>query len=154
MERGERNISLETLEKIVVSLEVAPFEIFKFDSTQIENELVEKRMVIEAVRALMHDRNINEVKFIHRVAKDFINTVDDQKKYPRLYEIYNDIYLGAVPPFIYRVPGSSVSCPTPISKSCFLLLIQWIAVFFCLRTIHSLNDKACSLLMSGLFVVA
>lgn len=80
VERGERNISLETLEKIVVSLDVAPFEIFKFDSTQIENELVEKRMVIEALRALMHDRNINEVKYIHRVAKDFINTVDDQKK--------------------------------------------------------------------------
>ncbi|EST55518.1 MerR family transcriptional regulator [Brevibacillus panacihumi W25] len=76
VERGERNISLETLEKIITSLEIAPIEIFNFNSTDIENDSIEKRMLIESLRALLQERRINEVRFIRNVANEFINTVD------------------------------------------------------------------------------
>jgi transcriptional regulator with XRE-family HTH domain len=79
IERGERNISLETLEKIINALGILPIEIFNFKHADTDNELIEKRLVIESLQALLHDRDVSEVKFIHRVANDFINTVDQAK---------------------------------------------------------------------------
>ncbi|ALS24359.1 helix-turn-helix domain-containing protein [Paenibacillus naphthalenovorans] len=76
IERGERNISVETLEKIIGALDVVPAEIFNFTHATTDNEVIEKRMVIESIRALLVGRNIEEVKFIHRVANDFVKTVD------------------------------------------------------------------------------
>ena len=80
IERGERNISMETLEKIVEALGVVPAEIFNFSHANTDNESIEKRMLIESVRALLIARNVEEVKFVHRVANDFINTVDQTRK--------------------------------------------------------------------------
>lgn len=77
VERGERNISLETLEKIITSLEIAPIELFNFNSTDIENDLIEKRMIIESLRALLQERRIDEVRFIRNVAQEFVKTVDN-----------------------------------------------------------------------------
>lgn len=80
IERGERNISMETLEKIIHALGVVPVEIFTFTHATTDNEVIEKRMVIESIRALLNGRNTEEVKFIHRVTNDFVNTVDLSKK--------------------------------------------------------------------------
>lgn len=80
VERGGRNISLETLDKIISALEIAPIEIFSFDNTEIENDVIEKRMLIESLRALLHERGIEEVRFIRNVASEFVKTVDNQKK--------------------------------------------------------------------------
>lgn len=79
VERGERNISLETFYKITAALDVPPTDIFKFTSTEVVNELVEKQMVIESLRALLNERTIEEVKFINRVTRDFVHTVDSNK---------------------------------------------------------------------------
>lgn len=79
VERGERNISLETLYKIVTALDVPATDVFKFTSTEVVNELVEKRMVIESLRSLLNERSIDEVKFINRVARDFVQTIEVKK---------------------------------------------------------------------------
>lgn len=79
IERGERNISIETLEKIIGALDVIPAEIFNFTHATTDNEVIEKRMVIESIRALLNGRNVEEVKFIHRVANDFVKTIDQTK---------------------------------------------------------------------------
>lgn len=79
IERGERNISIETLEKIINALDVIPAEIFNFTHATTDNEVIEKRMVIESLRALLSGRNVEEVKFVHRVANDFVKTVEQTK---------------------------------------------------------------------------
>lgn len=79
IERGERNISIETLEKIIGALDVIPAEIFNFTHATTDNEVIEKRMVIESIRALLNGRNVEEVKFIYRVANDFVKTIDQTK---------------------------------------------------------------------------
>jgi transcriptional regulator with XRE-family HTH domain len=76
VERGERNISLESLEKIILALDVMPSEIFNFKDIDINNGLDNKRMIIEVLRSLLLDRRLEEVKFIHKVAKEFVDTVD------------------------------------------------------------------------------
>jgi transcriptional regulator with XRE-family HTH domain len=78
VERGTRNISLESLEKIIVSLEIMPSEIFDFKEIG-ESSLNDKRMIIEVIRSLLIDRRIDEVRFIHRMTKEFLETHDKSK---------------------------------------------------------------------------
>lgn len=79
VERGDRNISLETLEKIIDALGVLPVEIFLFDYADTEQEQVDKKQVLEALNSLLIGRNIQEVKMVHRLAKDILATIDEQK---------------------------------------------------------------------------
>ncbi|CAH0121361.1 hypothetical protein PAE9249_03888 [Paenibacillus sp. CECT 9249] len=80
VERGERNISIETLEKIVEALGVVPAEVFRFTHATMENDVLEKQVLIESLRALLSERELQEVKFVHRLASDFINIVEAKKK--------------------------------------------------------------------------
>jgi transcriptional regulator with XRE-family HTH domain len=79
VERGERNISLESLEKIIVALEVSPNEIFKFKDVDVGKGFEDKRIVIEVLKSLLMERNIDEVKFVLKVARDFVDTVDKMR---------------------------------------------------------------------------
>lgn len=78
VERGTRNISLESLEKIINSLEIMPSEIFSFKEIG-DSVLSDKRLVIEVIRSLLVDRRIEEVQFIHKMTKEFIAAVDQSK---------------------------------------------------------------------------
>ncbi|WP_432775643.1 helix-turn-helix transcriptional regulator [Brevibacillus gelatini] len=75
IERGDRNISLATLEKIINALEITPVELFQFHKTDIETELLDKRMLIEAHRSLLINLSMDEVKLIHRIAKDIATSI-------------------------------------------------------------------------------
>jgi transcriptional regulator with XRE-family HTH domain len=79
IERGERNISLGSLEKIIIALDVKSSDIFDFKN-EIKNEQDEKQALMEIHNNLLATRRIDEVKFIHNVAKEFISTVDHHKK--------------------------------------------------------------------------
>jgi transcriptional regulator with XRE-family HTH domain len=79
IERGDRNISLETLEKLVNALDISPVELFMFQNSDIHDEFANKRMVIEVHKSLLATRRIDEVKLVHRLAKDILNTIDTQK---------------------------------------------------------------------------
>ncbi len=78
VERGTRNISLQSLEKIINSLDITPNEIFNFKEIDSNNDLDDKRMIVEIIRSLLMSRRLDEVKFIQKVAKEFINTVDNK----------------------------------------------------------------------------
>jgi transcriptional regulator with XRE-family HTH domain len=79
VERGDRNISLETLEKIIDALGVLPVEIFQFDYADTEQEQVDKKQVLDALNSLLVGRNVKEVKLVHRLAKDILETINEQK---------------------------------------------------------------------------
>ncbi|MGG4141753.1 helix-turn-helix transcriptional regulator [Paenibacillus algorifonticola] len=74
IERAERNLSLETLEKIIIALEVNPMQIFNFAEAEAAKEGAEKTITIEAISTLLHDRNTDEVKMVYRVLKDMFET--------------------------------------------------------------------------------
>lgn len=80
VERGTRNISLETLEKIVIALEVEPAEVFYFGDIDAQTDLHEKKQVLDVHRSLLMDRSLEEVKMVHRVVKDILTTFDSEKR--------------------------------------------------------------------------
>jgi transcriptional regulator with XRE-family HTH domain len=74
VERGTRNISLESLEKIIVALGVMPYEVFSFKNIETELDLSDKRLIVEVIGSLLMDRSIEEVKFIQKVVTEYIIT--------------------------------------------------------------------------------
>jgi transcriptional regulator with XRE-family HTH domain len=79
IERGERNISLLTLEKIINSLNISPDSFFSFK----EIDTLDKsnvNQVISIHNSLLQTRNTEEIKLIHNITKDIFTLLDSQKK--------------------------------------------------------------------------
>jgi transcriptional regulator with XRE-family HTH domain len=80
VERGDRNISLETLEKIITALDMTPSDWFQFDVLEVKNEKVAKDKLLEIHKSILKLRPLEEIKLIHRLTKDILNTLDQQNK--------------------------------------------------------------------------
>lgn len=76
IERGERNISMETLEKVISALEVNAVEIFRFEGIEGIEERTDRRELMEALNTLLAGRKTGEVQMIVRLAKDVLGTFD------------------------------------------------------------------------------
>lgn len=76
VERGARNISLDTFEKIINALEVEPFEAFLFGEVDTETDLHDKKQIVEVIRSQLLERSIGEIRLVHRIVKDMITTYD------------------------------------------------------------------------------
>ncbi|RST76220.1 XRE family transcriptional regulator [Siminovitchia acidinfaciens] len=79
VERGERNISLLTLEKIVTSLNISPSEIFNFKDIDIVN-INSINEVLEIHINLLRERKIEEIKSVHKISKEVLSLIDIQEK--------------------------------------------------------------------------
>ncbi|MBU5343842.1 helix-turn-helix domain-containing protein [Caldifermentibacillus hisashii] len=78
VERGERIISLLTLEKIINSLDISPESFFSFK----EIDTLDKNNVNQVIsihKSLLQTRNIEEIKLIHNITKDILTLIDSQK---------------------------------------------------------------------------
>lgn len=77
VERGTRNISLESLGKIIGALGIKPAELFEIadgntrhpDADEIQNK-------IRTLNTLIADRSLNEVNFLLTMAREFLNAMD------------------------------------------------------------------------------
>lgn len=79
VERGTRNISLESLEKIIIGLQVSPSEIFDFHDISLDSGIENKTSILEMIRSILLRRTIEEVKFVHQFTTDFFHIIDAQK---------------------------------------------------------------------------
>jgi transcriptional regulator with XRE-family HTH domain len=79
IERGERNISLDTLEKMIIALEVSPIEVFRIEGIEGIEKRSDKRTLIEAFNTLLFSRNTEEIQLLLRLAKDVLGTFDKLK---------------------------------------------------------------------------
>ncbi|WP_339181811.1 helix-turn-helix transcriptional regulator [Paenibacillus sp. FSL R5-0701] len=77
IERGERNISMETLEKIINALDVNPVELFRIEGIEGLEERSSRRELTDALNSFLLGRNIEEVKLVLRLAKDVLGTYDN-----------------------------------------------------------------------------
>lgn len=77
VERGDRNITIQTLEKITKGLEEAPSSIFKFDTLNLNNEYFEKKELINILQNLIEDKSETEVRLVLNIAKEIFNTYKD-----------------------------------------------------------------------------
>ncbi|HDR6819594.1 helix-turn-helix domain-containing protein [Bacillus thuringiensis] len=70
IERGERNISMLTLQKIAVGLEIPPDKIFNFSNiNSLENPQQEEFLSI--ITSLLHQKNVDELQFILKFLHNF-----------------------------------------------------------------------------------
>ncbi|CAN7273249.1 helix-turn-helix domain-containing protein [Paenibacillus sp. LjRoot56] len=80
IERGEKNISLETLERIIYALDVHPKEMFEdFGILESRDEL-DKEKTIDSLKLLLKFRSLDEINIIHRLAKDVLLAIDSKNK--------------------------------------------------------------------------
>lgn len=80
IERGERNISLETLEKVILALEVSAVEVFLFNERGGLAERSDKRALITSLDILLSSRKVEEVELIVKMARDVTATYDSLLK--------------------------------------------------------------------------
>ncbi|WP_264737341.1 helix-turn-helix domain-containing protein [Cytobacillus firmus] len=77
IERGERNVSLQTLEKLAEGLNVHPYELLMFG--EIDPPNYEKKAQIEIFNSLLLDRDQLEILSIHKITKEFLRQIDVHK---------------------------------------------------------------------------
>jgi transcriptional regulator with XRE-family HTH domain len=76
IERGERNISLESLDKILEALEIAPNYFFQFSHVDFESAEFEKQTILQTHLSLLANKTIEEIQLIHRITKDIFETYE------------------------------------------------------------------------------
>lgn len=73
VERGERNITLETLDKILSGLDVNAKTLFNFSNLDLD-EHFSKKEIIDLIVDLLQDKNINDIKLIYNITKEILET--------------------------------------------------------------------------------
>lgn len=92
IEHGQSNITLSTLETLMKALDIPPEELFNFQKLSGVTDIEEKNLMLDIHRSLLRERNLDEVKYVVRITKDFLDTIDSQSK--KNSPMVNDI--GAV----------------------------------------------------------
>lgn len=80
IEHGQSNITLSTLETLMKALDIAPEELFNFQKLSGVTDIEEKNLMLDIHRSLLRERNLDEVKYVVRITKDFLDTIDSQSK--------------------------------------------------------------------------
>ncbi|MFT9848081.1 helix-turn-helix domain-containing protein [Aneurinibacillus sp. REN35] len=78
LERGERNVSLASLEKILFALNISIEDFFSF---QTENKLLnQKEQILEELNQQFKIRSIKDLETVQRVSKEIFELVDFMEK--------------------------------------------------------------------------
>ena len=75
-ELGKRNLSLDSLEKIMNALEIKPGELFDFRELDLNSSDFETRSVLEVHYQFLKEKKTTDVKMIHRITKDIFNSIE------------------------------------------------------------------------------
>jgi len=83
IERGQTNISLKTLESLMKALDISPNELFNFEPLYMSQEIEDKKMMVDLHKYTLMERDMDEVKYVVRTTKDFLDTVDAKRQDPK-----------------------------------------------------------------------
>ncbi|HFK1480966.1 TPA: helix-turn-helix transcriptional regulator [Bacillus cereus] len=77
VERGERNISMLTLQKIAVGLGVSPDEALNFDNiASLDNP--QKEEFLNIITSIIHQKNVDELEFILKFLHNLSEFVENK----------------------------------------------------------------------------
>ncbi|TBL69790.1 helix-turn-helix domain-containing protein [Paenibacillus thalictri] len=77
VERSSRNISLESLGRIIIALGIKPAQLFEnTEDVEDHSGADVTRTKIESLNALLANRPVEDVDFIIKMTQEFTNTVD------------------------------------------------------------------------------
>lgn len=78
VERGVRNISLESLEKIMNALEIRPGDLFDYRELSLSSNEIELEAVLEIHHNYLKTKSVKDVKMIHTVTKEIFNSIENK----------------------------------------------------------------------------
>ena len=73
IERGERNISLETLNKITEALEISPTDLFAQNYLKKETD---KTVLLKLHQELLSTRSTEEIIIVHQLTQNILQLID------------------------------------------------------------------------------
>lgn len=79
IERGEKNVTLLTLERIINTLKIAPSSLF--DISDLNNNTDNHHFnILQKHEKLLQTRKIEEIEAIHKIAIDIFSLIDIKEK--------------------------------------------------------------------------
>lgn len=76
VERGKRNASIDSLEKIMIALDIRPGELFDFRELDLNSPEFEMRSILEVHYQFLKEKRNEDVQMIHRITKDIFKSID------------------------------------------------------------------------------
>lgn len=73
IERGERNISLETLNKITEALEISPTDLFEQNYLKKETD---RTVLLKLHQELLSTRSTEEIIIVHQLTQNILQLID------------------------------------------------------------------------------
>lgn len=70
VERGERNITIQTLEKIAQGLEISPVDLLKVEQLNIDNQYFNKQGKLQLLMNIANEFNEEEISRIINVVRE------------------------------------------------------------------------------------
>jgi len=80
VERGDRNISIDILEKIVTALDIHLRELLDYSEVDIDQDALTLQSVLEIHRDFLKTKNIDDVRMLHRVAQEIFKSIEKNSK--------------------------------------------------------------------------
>jgi len=72
VERGTRNISLDSLEKIISALNTDLGTFFQFNDVEMASNDFDKKALLEIHQQFLEQRSMDEIKLIHKITRDIL----------------------------------------------------------------------------------
>ncbi|TDF95458.1 helix-turn-helix domain-containing protein [Paenibacillus piri] len=80
VERGKRNTSLDSLEKIMNALDIRPGDLFDFREVDVNSSEFEINSILEVHYQFLKEKKTEDVKMIHRITKDIFNSIEGSRQ--------------------------------------------------------------------------
>ncbi|MFD0675983.1 MULTISPECIES: helix-turn-helix domain-containing protein [unclassified Paenibacillus] len=80
VERGKRNTSLDSLEKIMNALDIRPGDLFDFRQVDINSSEFEVSSILEVHYQFLKAKKTEDVRMIHRITKDIFNSIEGSRQ--------------------------------------------------------------------------
>jgi transcriptional regulator with XRE-family HTH domain len=76
VELGKRNLSIESLEKIMNALNIKPGELFDFREVDPNSQEFETRAILEVHYQFLLEKKSDDVRMIHKITKEIFNSIE------------------------------------------------------------------------------
>ncbi|KQO18047.1 Helix-turn-helix domain-containing protein [Paenibacillus algorifonticola] len=80
IEKGQTYIQLDTLERLLVALDINPSDIFSTYKISNNAKRLEKEKHLDGLYALLIQRDTEEINMVEKFAKEILKTIDLYKK--------------------------------------------------------------------------
>ncbi|SDJ44745.1 helix-turn-helix domain-containing protein [Paenibacillus naphthalenovorans] len=80
VELGKRNLSVDSLEKIMNALNIKPGELFDFREIDPDSQEFETRAILEVHYQFLLEKKSDDVRMIHRITKEIFASIEGANK--------------------------------------------------------------------------